>query len=245
VLAPTILRPEEIGGPSPVPGLLDEHLALRYPGVLTGGQCAAYAAKVLEARESWTGNFEGKQFTLGRAYYTHLEEARLEDYFACAAASDALVRKTLPGLQEFMFAAASALVGAPIAQRPGWCGPGVHVFPARGEVARRGGEVHFDTEGLTRSQLEKRVRTVSLVLMLQRPEIGGGLRLWRSTYEGDDFPRKPDPRVEVTQVAYDVGELVVFDGYRLHQILPFAGGLDRISATVHACFERGGWEAWF
>ncbi|HEY3819738.1 MAG TPA: hypothetical protein VGL81_21365 [Polyangiaceae bacterium] len=245
MLSPQVLRADALGRPSPVTPLLDEHLAVRCPGALSEERCAEYAGAVLAARQAWTRNFEGKQFTLGRAYYTHLEEDREDEYFAGAAASDATVRRILPGLQEHMLAAASALVGAPVRPRVGWCGPGVHVFPANGEVARRGGEVHFDTEGLRPPQLERRIPAVTLVLMLQRPALGGGLRVWGATYEGDDFPRKPDPRVEVTQIAYEVGELVVIDSYRLHQILPFRGDTDRISATMHACLDAGSWEAWF
>jgi hypothetical protein len=31
----------------------------------------------------------------------------------------------------------------------------------------------------------------------------------------------------------------------MHQIQPFAGDLDRISATLHVVEEGGRWEAWF
>jgi hypothetical protein len=212
---------------------------------LTAETCAARAEEVLGARSTWIRNFDGKQFTLGRAYYTHLEEDREGEYFAGAAASDAHVRRVAPGLQEHLIAAASMLLDAPVRQRVGWCGPGVHIFPAGGEVARRGGEVHFDTEGLRRPQLERRVPAMTFVLMLQPAQVGGGLRVWDAIYQGEDFPRKPDPRVQVTQIAYEPGELVVIDSYRLHQILPFRGERDRISATMHACLEQGAWEAWF
>ena len=245
MLSPQVLRPDALRRPSSTMRLLEEHLAIRCPGALTEERCAAHVGSVLAARSAWTRNFDGKQFTLGRAYYTHLEEDREDEYFAGVGASDAMVRRVTPGLQEHMLAAAAALVGAPVTPRVGWCGPGVHVFPAGGEVARRGGEVHFDTEGLRPPQLERRVPAVTLVLMLQRPQNGGGLRVWGATYEGDDFPRKPDPRVDVTQIAYEVGELVVIDSYRLHQILPFRGDADRISATMHACLDGDAWEAWF
>jgi 2OG-Fe(II) oxygenase superfamily len=224
---------------------LGSHLALRCPGAIDRAECARHAAAVLTARPSWTAAFAGKQFTLGRAYYTHLEEDREDEYFAAAQASDALVRRAAPGLQETMLELAAIVLGGPLHQRPGWCGPGVHIFTNAGEVARRGGEVHFDTEGLTDAQVERRVPAVSIVLMLQPPTYGGGLRLWDRSYEGDDFPYKPGPDVPVSQIAYEPGELVVFDSYRMHQILPFRGGVDRISATMHACLDGGAWEAWF
>ena len=47
-------------------------------------------------------------------------------------------------------------------------------------------------------------------------------------------------------VEYRVGELCVFDSYRLHQIQPFGGRRDRISVTAHAAeVEPGLWEVWF
>jgi hypothetical protein len=225
--------------------LLGRHPAIRCPGSLAPSECAAHARAILSARASWTSNFGGEQFTLGRAYYTHLEEGRENDYFASADVSDQLVRRVVPGLQEHMVALAATALRSPVGRRIGWCGPGVHIFPARGEVARRGGDVHFDTEGLTASQIERRAPAVSMVLMLQRPVSGGGLRVWDRSYDGEDFPDKPDPSVPVTQLAYEVGELVVFDSYRLHQILPFVGLTDRVSATMHACFDAGAWHAWF
>jgi hypothetical protein len=224
---------------------LAKHMAVRCPGALSSAECSRHVAAVVSARGSWTANFDGRQFTLGRAYYTHLEEGREDEYFALAESSDALVRRAAPGLQEHMLALAAALLDGPVVQRPGWCGPGVHVFPARSEVARRGGEVHFDTEGLTDPQIERRAPAMSIVLMLQRPDVGGGLRLWERWYEGEDFPDKPEPAVPVTQIQYEPGELVVFDSYRLHQILPFRGRTDRISVTVHACLEGDAWQVWF
>ena len=225
--------------------MLETSLAMRWKGALRPEEAAAYAAQVTLAQAEWTSNFAGAQFTLGRAWYTHLEEDREEEYFTHAAASDQTVRRAVPGLQERMMALVSQVLRAPATQRPGWCGPGVHVFRAGSVVARRGGEVHFDTEGLTPPQVERRAPALSFILMLQPPAIGGGLRVWDRLYDGEDFPDKPDPGVPVTQIAYEPGELVGIDSYRLHQILPFAGTVDRISATMHVALEDDAWEAWF
>jgi hypothetical protein len=230
--------------PAPLEAL-EASLAIRWKGALSTEDAAAYAAQVAHAEADWTSNFAGAQFTLGRAWYTHLEEDREDEYFAHAAASDATVRRAVPGLQERMLGLVGRVLGAPATQRPGWCGPGVHVFRAGSVVARRGGEVHYDTEGLSEPQLGRRAPALSFILMLQPPAIGGGLRVWDQIYDGEDFPEKPDPSVPVTQIAYEAGELVGIDSYSLHQILPFAGRLDRISATVHVAFEAGAWEAWF
>ena len=47
-------------------------------------------------------------------------------------------------------------------------------------------------------------------------------------------------------IAYRAGDLAVIDSYRLHQIQPFDGSRERISATVHAAqVDTGLWECWF
>ena len=144
-----------------------------------------------------------------------------------------------------MLALVTRVVGAPVVRRAGWCGPGVHVFPAGGEVAETAGVIHFDTEGLTPAHASDHAPALTLVLMLQPPPTGGGLRLWDVLYEGSDGYDDDDlARTNVT-CDYGVGDLVVIDSYRLHQIQSFGGDIDRISATCHAAFVAGQWEAWF
>jgi hypothetical protein len=184
------------------------------------------------------------QFTLGRAFYTHLEEGREAEYFEGARASDDAVERAVPGLQARVRALAAEVVRGPVTARRGWCGPGVHVFPAGDWLSGHGGDIHFDTEGLRAHELAARAPALSLVLMLQPPERGGGLRLWDARYEGNDAP--PDVTdVPNVLVDYGPGDLLVFDSYRLHQILPFEGDRDRVSVTAHLVLGRLGWEAWF
>jgi len=139
---------------------------------------------------------------------------------------------------------AAELLRGPVAARPGWCGPGVHVFPAGDWLAQHGGDVHFDTEGLRPHELAARAPALSLVLMLQPPERGGGLRLWDALYDGDET--LPDvASVPSVVVDYGPGDLLAFDSYRLHQILPFDAARDRVSVTAHLVLGPQGWEAWF
>jgi hypothetical protein len=225
--------------------VLPAYLAVRLADALTDAEREAYLRGVYAGRHQWTANFDGVQFTLGRAWYTHLEEDRVDEYFGGAAESDACVERFVPGLQAKMLALASSLVEAPVTQRLGWCGPGVHVFPAGNEVSFTGGEVHFDSEGLSEEQLAARTPALSLVLMLEPPDAGGGLRVWDAMFDGDSHPREPDASVASATITYEPGELLVIDSYRLHQILPFSGSTDRVSATMHLALEDGQWEAWF
>lgn len=207
---------------------------------------AALTRAVLAARDRWTLDFGGEQFALGRAFYTHLETGRTSEYFAGAAAADALVEEVLPGLQARTLALLARLTGGQVRRRAGFCGPGVHVFPAGGKVAREGGVVHFDLEGLTPHQLRRGTRAVTLVWMLQNAPWGGGLKLWDTLYDGVPDGELDETQFTNTTVKLSAGDAVMIDCRRLHQIRPFRGEQDRISVTVHGVeVDRGVWEAWF
>lgn len=225
--------------------LLSGSLAVHVRGAIDAGLAAKWAAGVRAARSEWVTDFGGAQFSLGRAWYTHLEQGRAGDYFAKAACSDALVERACPSLQETMRGLVSRAVGAPAIARAGWCGPGVHVFPAGALVAKRGGDIHFDTEGLTPAQVSERAPALTIVLMLEPPSSGGGLRVWDVTYSGSDAYEDEDLERPHATCTYAAGDLLLIDSYRLHQIQPFEGSVDRISATCHAAFVAGQWESWF
>jgi hypothetical protein len=120
------------------------------------------------------------------------------------------------------------------------------VFPAKGHVARKGGVVHFDVEGLTPHQIATRRRAVTLVWMLQPAEWGGGLWIWNATYRGSEAPSKRQLAAARRTVRYGAGDIVLMDSGRLHQIRPFRGDRDRISVTAHGVeVDSGVWEVWF
>jgi len=233
------------GALSPPPlASLHDALAVSFEGVLTRRECVEYTRGVYAGRGAWVPNFDGVQFTLGRAYYVHLETDREEEYFAEAAASDAAVDRFVPGLADRMLALLGLCVGADVTRRPGFCGPGVHVFPAGGHVSHHGGDVHWDIEGLTEEDVAAHAEALTAVLMLQPAAQGGGLRVWDKVYEGEESDEEPgSTRSEL--IAYGPGDLVVIDSYRLHQICASTGPLDRISATAHAVRTGAGWQAWF
>ena len=82
--------------------------------------------------------------------------------------------------------------------------------------------------------------------MLQTPEMDGGLKVWDVRYDGSDHPTEQDLEARSGIVSYGIGDIVLIDSYRLHQIQPFSGSRERISATVHASYSGAGvWECWF
>jgi hypothetical protein len=230
---------------SPIVPLLEHALAVRVRGALDRERAAEWARGVHAARAEWTSNFGGLQFTLGRAWYTHLETNVAKDYFANARASDAIVERACPGMQDAMRALASRAVGAPVIARPGWAGPGVHVFPAGGHAATHGGDIHFDTEGLTPAHVRDKAPTFTIVVMLEPPRAGGGLKVWDVHFSGADDATPSELQRANAIAEYEAGDLVCIEAFRLHQIQPFEGDVDRVSATLHAAFVNGRWETWF
>ncbi len=216
-------------------------------GYFPPDRCSAWSSGVHASRAVWTHDFGGEQFTLGRAFYTHFEEGKSAAYFEAPAASDAQVEMHCPGLQGAMLEIVARVTGGKrVFQRRGWCGPGVHVFPPEGPVASRGGVRHFDTEGLPSHHLRARRRAITAVAMLQTPESDGGLAVWDVLYKGHDHPTRGEVRASSAIVTYGTGDVVLIDSYRLHQIQPFEGSRERISATVHAAeVDDGVWECWF
>jgi len=212
----------------------------------SASDCAAMTRSVMAARDRWTPDFGGEQFSLGRAFYTHLETGRAAEYFARCAASDALVEAVLPGAQSAVRALFAELVGARCRARRGFGGPGVHVFPAGSKVARRGGVPHWDVEGLAPEHLRLPRDAVTLVVMLQGPTKGGALRLWDACWDGRDEPSSAALKTPTTEVLSAAGDAVLLSSYRLHQIRPFSGALDRVSITAHGVeVDAGVWELWF
>jgi hypothetical protein len=218
--------------------LLASHRAVRVPAFLGAARCRELVRRVMEARPSWTADFDGDQYSLGRAWYTHLETDREDEYLARAAESDALVQRVLPGMQDHLIQAISNFVGSPVVRRPGWCGPGVHIFLPGAWLSRRGGAIHIDAEGLSDEQNATQAPALSGILMLQPPQSGGHLRLWDVL--SSEIPQGPHE-----DVAYGEGDLVLISSHRLHQIQPFSGNRARISMTVHAAVDVHAWEAWF
>ena len=236
---------EPSGAPS-VAASLSEHPAVVLRGALPPSRCAELVTRVRAARTEWTSDFDGEQFSLGRAFYTHYETDRSDRYFAEANASDALVERVLPGIQTWTLELLGRMSGATIRRRAGFCGPGVHVFERGGEVARRGGVTHYDVEGLTPLCLARRHTALSLVVMLETPQWGGGLRLHDALYSGQEQPTQAELDSPHRTMRYADGDALLMSSYRLHQIRPFRGLRDRISITCHAlAVDRGVLEAWF
>lgn len=238
-------RWEAEGAPSLLPDL-EAALAVMLRSALDEATCRRWVRSVYRAKRDWVADFRGEQYALGRAFYTHFETGRSELYFEDSAASDGRVERHLPGMQAWTTALFAQMVGGRARPRLGFCGPGVHVFPRGEKVARSGGVVHYDVEGLSPITLDRRHRALSLVVMLQPPERGGGLRVYDAEYHGTENADDDDLAAAKKTVRYAAGDALLMSSYRLHQIRPFGGEKDRVSITLHAAeIDKGVWETWF
>jgi hypothetical protein len=214
--------------------------------VLDPGRAAEWARRVMEARSSWTSDFGGSQFALGRPFYTHLETDQAALYFRDVARSDAIVCKVLPGMQQTLREIFAASTAARVRQRPGFAGAGVHIFEPGSLVAKSGGTVHFDVEGLSPLHLAGDARAFTLVVMLQPAAWGGGLAVYDAHYTGSETPSPADLASRRVVLRYRAGDAVLLSSRRLHQIRPFRGDVPRISITLHGVeVDRGLFETWF
>ena len=229
-----------------VPACDFEQQVLLARSALAAERAAGWTKRILASQRSWTKDFGGDQFSLGRAFYTHYETERAKLYFDQAERSNATVERLLPGMQQWMRELFSAMARAQVRPRTGFCAAGAHIFEPGAVVARKGGVVHFDVEGLSPLHLARRARSLSLVVMLQPAAWGGGLRVYDALYAGSEEPSDAQRAARTQTVAYAAGDALLMSSFRLHQIRPFRGERARISLTLHGVeVDRGLFETWF
>lgn len=204
---------------------------------------------IYDQRQLWTPAYGGEQFSFGQVWYSYQETGRESEYFQLAEESNLLLENHLPGLYgKILDFIRSVQQNEPVTIRDKWAGPGLVIFPAHGHCAEAGGDAHFDWAGLTQDQLNDHyAEAYSFIAMIQKPEKGGGLRVWGLRYKpGDEVdPDTPSPDEESILLDYQVGDMVVIDSFKMHAIQSFEGNTDRISLTFHIAKEHGIWHVWF
>lgn len=228
---------------TPLVDKLPKHAAVGVRAALAKDVARDLAARVLAADADLVDDFGGEQRALGRAFYTHLD-GRAAAYFK--GDSDDVVERVVPGMQAMTMDLLARLLGGVVRRRHGFCGPGVHVFPAGEKVADRGGVFHYDLEGLTAWDLERGARAVSFVVMLQPPLTRGGLSLYAKTFRGQGWDMDRVPGCASTTTTSRAGDALLFSSLRLHRINGFGGDRDRVSITCHAVeVDDDVWDCWF
>ncbi|MBI2760870.1 MAG: hypothetical protein HYX51_05535 [Chloroflexi bacterium] len=232
--------------------LLGDAGAVVFRDIFTTEEVREMVATIYGLREHWLPGFEEEQFSVGRVWYVDVADEAEAEYHQDAARTNAQIEERFGGTQERIRAFCSAIQpDDPVLIRPGWAGPGFVIFPAHAACAEWGGDIHFDIEGLAGDLLDDpEAEAFSFIAMLQKPETGGGLRVWREQYD----PERRDEYIPELQsepegpsflIDYRVGDLVMINSRAIHQIQPFGGDTDRITLTFHIVRRSGAWHIWF
>lgn len=225
--------------------------------LLTAVESLGVRGRLEEVRSKWIDRdpaHPGEAFTLGVASYIDAvdDKRRAGDYFGKVGHHNRLLRGHFPDLLSTLRLSLQELVGARFSYSSRLAVPGFHIF--FGAVLRRMQNLapHFDNQYLNlplAAGADPR-RALSFTLPIALPRGGGGLDYWnvdRDKYERDlnagrinsaaDYPMLVRPKV----FPYEIGKLVVQNGFFLHRIAATTGIVDsdeRITLQGHA-FKKG------
>jgi hypothetical protein len=169
-----------------------------------------------------------------------------EAYAANAVRVNRFVQRLLPWLHRHVLGWCARVAGEPVELREDWGGPGIVVFPAA-VAAGSAGDIHFDWEGIVREPAGLATEVYSVISMVDKPESGGGLRVWGLTCGADgagEASVADAAGAADAVVYYRPGDAVVINGLDLHQIDAFAGARDRACLTFHVARLSQGWRVW-
>jgi hypothetical protein len=231
---------------------LHEHAAIRIPGVLTPDECAHCARRLYQQRRRWKSDYDGTQYSFPENYYARVEGGTEREYFFTVDDSVQLMADLFPREQERFLQVIKSLLDVDLVPlKKGWCGPGFVIFPKNEFVAVNNGPIHVDSEGLVDGELyDKDAKACAVILMIQKPETQGGVRVWNINWEptrgeGQSLRMAEDNYDDGHTIEYEVGEMVVLNSLKPHQILAFDGDTDRITMNAFGSFVGGRWQFWF
>lgn len=242
----------EAYGMPPLEDALERYAAIRIPGVLSPDECITCSERLYQMRLRWRDDYGGEQFSLPDNYYARVSGGTVEEYFSSVVASRKLMAESFPHEQKRFLQLMQTLIKAEtVPLKKGWCGPGFVIFPEGEYVAVNNGPIHVDAEGLVDGELvDSDARACALVLMVQKPQWQGGVRVWNFPWdpllgETHSLRRAENSYSNGYTIEYELGDLVVLNSLKPHQILSFGGGIDRITMNAFGSFVGGRWQFWF
>jgi hypothetical protein len=235
--------------------LLEDTLAVVFQGIFSLEENQEIVSKIYSLKNLWVPSYEGEQYALGRVWYAHVDDRIQDNYFERAIESNKMIETHFPGLYQKLCNFCSKIqMNEPVRIREKWAGPGFVIFPAHEYCAKEGGGIHYDWEGLTEEQRNNSdTEAYSFISLLQKPERGGGIRIWETKYDPSRKEESlkpsidilPDPGAKNVLIDYQVGDLLLINSLSLHQIQPFEGDADRITLTFHIAKNSESWHIWF
>ncbi len=237
--------------PRKLENFLENSLAVCFEHFFSQKEVADILARFYKARHLWTSGFDGEQFALGEVWYHYRDtDGLFEDYTAKAADSIKTFNTILPTLYpKIVTFLRQVLAPAPVDFRDGYAGPGIVIFPPDEYVAKNGGPLHYDWEGLLPEEYKNnQTEAYSFVSMLSKPQTGGNLRIVDTMYDPSRDDNMGDliiTGMKECEVDYLPGEMWMFRSMMAHGIQSFTGEKDRVCLTFHLLKRDEKWLLWF
>lgn len=233
----------------------DENLVYNFKNFFTQQQVKNIVSAFYNARSDWSEGFKGQQYSLGEVWYHYAETNEgVETYREQAVNSRDIFEKHIPGLHAHILNfLCDTLNTSSVSIRDGWAGPGIVSFLSQNYVAKNGGGLHYDIEGLSVEEMtDPAFELYSFVSMLQKPDSGACLYTWDKRYDHNDAKdRENSPMMSSVAgkkrayINYQLCDLWMFKGLNAHHIEKFTGDLDRICLTFHIAKRNDHWDVWF
>ena len=232
---------------------------------LDAGECAETVRRVNGLRGSWTKHSHNGFFTLGAASYLDGAESP-DSYLAAAAETNPLLSAAFSDLYSGLLGFLEHVLDEPVSYDERLALPGFHIFQISGNrsagppntkgiesfdstAAKR---AHFDLQFLKAVPDWTLEATLSFTVPLAQPSGGAGLAVWPFRYEEAVRQNLSGQRFAAQnayeQVSYELGRMVLHDGFILHAILRgivHSGDLahkgQRITLQGHGIRTNGRW----
>ena len=230
-------------------------------GFLSADVCKKWESTIFENLQTFGTDVEPKYGQMA-AFYGMVEAGLNESYFRFAAKHNRFLLKHFPEVKDII-----AYAGERILTHSGLPAQALPVVPRDMQYFQIAGfnlqlaswslyNIHTDTEGLIQypeSIFSPQTRAYSCIISIKRTaqhtlKRGGDLDIWRERVLADQLDkfykpngyeaRSKDNRVKV---AYEEGNLILFDSFMPHLVLPFKVKKKqdrRISFVVHFNYRK-------
>jgi hypothetical protein len=217
---------------------------------LDAAECAETLRRVNRLRDHWTMRGGYSFCTLGAAAYLDAAEAR-DIYLAAAAETNPILSDYFDDIYCSLRAFLQDALDQPVVYDGRLALPGFHIFQFDGSELtddRLAERAHFDLQFLLAVPQWTPEATLSFTLPLGLPSGGGSLAVWPVRHEeilGYDLPARDiaaQSRCEI--VDYEIGRMVLHDGFLLHAIGAPADSVpygQRITLQGHGVRHEGRW----
>ena len=225
--------------------------------VLSPKNCLQIRNELCHQKELWKKRSDQFPFyTLGAASYLDARK-EAQTYYLRSTLESPLLRQNFGDLYEKLQVVLNRYLGAPTTLDHEQAPPGFHLYFSHPVFETPIADVHFDRQHHWLSwehpdEIEWS-NPISFTLPLALPEHGGGIHLWELEYDAFvslDLPEQKKAFTETapTYHAYQLGQLAIHSGHRLHQIAPglrLGPNDERITLQGHALQRRGTWQLYW